>query len=76
MRRLAMVQLAMVHLAMANLAPFARPKLGENKVVFRASHDRRKPAALSEKACSIHFAHPQDRATPGSEPSAEAAGNY
>jgi hypothetical protein len=29
---------------------------------------------LNEKACYIHFAHPEDRATLGSDPSAEVGG--
>ena len=38
------------------------------------SHNRKKPAVLNEKACYIHFAHPEDRATLGSDPSAEVGG--
>jgi len=41
---------------------------------FQASHDREKPAVLSEKTCYTHFAHPEDRATLGSDPSAEVGG--
>jgi len=46
-----------------------------NNVVFQASHDREKPAVLSEKTCYTHFAHPEDRATLGSDPSAEVGGS-
>ncbi len=45
-------------------------------MVFQAFHDQETPAVLSEKACCIHFAHPGDRATPGSDPSAAVGGLY
>ena len=47
-----------------------------NNVVFSGpSRNQKKPAVLSEKACYIHFAHPEDRTTLGSDPSA-AVGGY
>ena len=55
------------------LAPLSRPKLRKIKVVF-GSHDSENLSLFETKACYIHFAHPEDRATLGSDPSAEVGG--
>ncbi len=55
------------------LAPFARPKVRKIKVVFGLGEPE-KPPSLNPKSCYIHFAHLEDRATLGSDPSAEVGG--
>ncbi len=55
------------------LAPLSRPKLRKIKVVF-GSHDSENLSLCETKSCYIHFAHPEDRATLGSDPSAEVGG--
>ncbi len=60
-------------MGLVKLAPFARPKLEKIKVVFDLGGPE-KPPSLNPKSCYIHFTHPEDRATLGSDPSAEVGG--
>ncbi len=43
-------------------------------MILVQTHNLEKSAVSGEKACYIHFAHPEDRATLGSDPSAEVGG--